>query len=65
MALVISTLAAVGIGWGIAQSSLGTIFNFKPLSLLALLTIGAIVSAYLMAVYFAKQWFYQKLLKDY
>jgi len=65
MALVISTLAAVGIGWGIAQSSLGAVFNFQPLSLLALLTIGAIVSAYLMAVYFAKQWFYQKLLKDY
>jgi len=65
MALVISTLAAVAIGWGIAQSSLGTIFNFKPLSLLALFTIGAIVSAYLVAVYFAKQWFYHKLLKDY
>lgn len=65
MALVISTLVAVGIGWGIAQSSLGTIFNFKPLPLLALLTIGAIVSAYLTAVYFTKQWFYHKLLKDY
>lgn len=65
MALVISTLVAVGVGWGIAQSSLGAIFNFKPLSLLALATIGAIVSAYLAAVYFAKQWFYQKLLKDY
>ena len=65
MVLVISTLVAVGIGWVIAQSPLGTIFNFQPLPLLALLTIGAIVAAYLAAVYFAKQWFYHKLLKDY
>jgi len=65
MVLVISTLVAVGIGGVIAQSPLGTIFNFQPLPLLALLTIGAIVAAYLMAVYFAKQWFYHKLLKDY
>ena len=65
MVLVISTLIAVGIGWVIAQSPLGTIFNFQPLPLLALLTIGAIVAAYLAAVYFAKQWFYHKLLKDY
>lgn len=65
IALVISTIVAVGVGWGIAQSSLGAIFNFKPLALLPLIAIGAIVTAYLAAVYFTKKWFYNKLLKDY
>lgn len=65
IALVISTLLAVGVGWGIAQSSLGILFNFTPLSLFPLLAIGIIVSAYLVATYCAKQWFYHKLLKDY
>lgn len=58
--LTISTISIVTIGWIIALSSMGYIFNFTPLPIPVILSIAAIVTSYLIVVEIIKGWFYKK-----
>ena len=58
--LLMSTIAAVGVGWGIAFSRLGTLFGFTPLTAGPVLSIWLIVGMYLLTVEVAKRWFHRR-----
>jgi len=52
--LVMTTLAAVGVGWLLTQKGIGEFFGFSPLPWYAILTIFALVIIYLILVEIAK-----------
>lgn len=58
--LLISTFAAVALGWIIPYTPLGRIFKFSPLPLPIVLTIVGIVIIYLICVEIGKRFFYKK-----
>jgi Mg2+-importing ATPase len=58
--LVISTLSAVTLGWIIPFTPVGEYFHFAPLPWVILMTIGAIVIAYLGTVELLKRFFYAR-----
>lgn len=58
--LLVSTFAAVGIGWIIPYTPIGRIFKFSPLPLPIVLTIVGIVLVYLVCVEIGKRFFYKK-----
>jgi Mg2+-importing ATPase len=58
--LLISTFAAVALGWIIPYTPLGRIFQFSPLPLPIVLTIVGIVIVYLICVEIGKRYFYRK-----
>jgi len=58
--LLISTLAAVTIGWIIPFTPIGGIFSFTPLPGRILLVIGGLVLAYLFLVEIIKRLYYKK-----
>jgi Mg2+-importing ATPase len=57
--LFYSILAAVVIGWTVAQSALGKLFNFVPLPPSALAAVTLIVVCYLITVEIVKRWFFR------
>ena len=59
-ALAVSTVAAVAVGWIIPFTLLGPAFGFARLGWLPLLLIACIVAVYLVAVEYAKKYFYRK-----
>ena len=54
-----STMAAVILGWAVAQTYLGDIFHFVPLPTYAFMSIIALVIVYLVNVEIVKRWFYR------
>jgi Mg2+-importing ATPase len=58
--LIISTIAAVVVGWLIPFTFVGKIFQFSPLPIPILLTIIALVIIYLALVEIVKRVFYKK-----
>ena len=59
LALLLSTVGCVALGWVIPFTPLGRFFGFTPIPVPILLTLGGIVLAYLVTVEFAKRWFYR------
>lgn len=57
--VTISSLVVVVIGWSIALSKLGTLFNFTPLPLPVLITITVIIFSYLFTIELYKKRFYR------
>jgi Mg2+-importing ATPase len=62
LALVISTIAGVVVGWAIALSPFGGLFNFSVLPFSVLFAIGLIVAAYLFTIEVVKRMVYRKLI---
>jgi Mg2+-importing ATPase len=59
-ALVLATVGAVIVGWGITYSFLAPAFGFAKFGFYPVLLILAIVAAYLLLVEFAKKYFYKR-----
>ena len=59
--VLVSTLAVIVVGFLLVTKSVGEVFDFKILSSGTILAIGLIVAAYLVTVFYAKQWFYRRL----
>ena len=59
--LLINTLVAVAVAWIIPATVLGSFIGFSALSLPSLLTIGALVVAYLFLVEYIKRLFYRRV----
>ena len=57
--LIISTVIAVGIGWVVPYTPIGTFFRFEPLPGTVLLLISGIVIAYLLTVEVVKRFFFR------
>jgi Mg2+-importing ATPase len=63
-ALLATTIAAVGIAWGIAYLPINKMFGFVSLGFLPIFAIIGITIIYLVTTEIAKQWFYKRVVTD-
>jgi Mg2+-importing ATPase len=60
MALFLSSIFCLFVGWALPYTPLGEIFKFVPIPLNVILIIIGLQSVYLVTLEVVKKWFYRK-----
>lgn len=60
--LLLGAMAMIGMGWGVALSSLGAVFQFSAPNTLALMAVVTTAIIYLLLVELVKRWFYAHMV---